>query len=161
MFNLFSDCHKCELESPLLRLWLTLWKIFGNARKVHEPNKRLLKEPQDTSAVWPDSPHCRWFKQVYQRQTPLATAPESSGSGKDIRSPKLHTSIYRTPPGNPDVKITRKKFVCLARSPFFEERLPGRERACYNEFDLCLKLNELFPQKRGEWNLTNNRTLSL
>lgn len=129
--------------------------------KSMEPNKRLLKEPRDTSAVWPDSPHCRWFKQVYQRQTPLPTAPGSSGSGKDIRYSKLHTSIHQTPPGNPDVKITRKKFVCLALSPFFEERLLGRERACYNEFDLCLKLSELFRQRRGEWNLTNSRTLSL
>lgn len=76
--------------------------------KSMEPNKRLLEEPQDTSAVWPDSPHCRWVKQVYQRKTPLPTAPGSSASGRDILYPKLHTSIYWTPPGNPDVKSQGK-----------------------------------------------------
>lgn len=62
-------------------------RFLVRQEKSMEPNKRLLKEAQDTSAVWPDSPHCRWFKQVYQRKTPLPTAPGSSGSGKDILYP--------------------------------------------------------------------------
>lgn len=76
-----------------------------------EPNKRLLEEPQDTSAVWPDSPHCRWFKQVYQRKTPFQQLLGVQGQEETFFTPNYtHLStehLQETQMSN------RKEKVCL------------------------------------------------
>lgn len=60
------------------------------------------------------------------------------------------------------MSITRKEKVCLfvCLLSYFEETV-GQEGAFCSEFDLCLKLNELFQKKKKKSGPTNKRTLSL
>lgn len=89
-----------------------------------EPNKRLLKEPQSTSAVWPDSHTEGGLNRSTRGQRHSQQFLGVQCQEKDLLSP-LHTSTYLTAPGNPDVKLQGKSLSGWPWLPSYFEETAG------------------------------------